>query len=174
MSTPNTENWYAIFTRPRAEKKVYQRLNALGHTTYLPLYENLVQWSDRKKKVKTPLIPSYVFVKSDEQSIYNALNVPSAIGVLKHLGKLAIVKDQEIESLKSLLNSDYNAQLVESIDLSEGDEVEVVKGPLMGLNAFFVREKNKHRIIVKISALDKYIAVEIPLNFIEKRISVAV
>ena len=54
------ENWYAIYTMPRAEKKVYERLVDIGVTSYLPLVTTIRIWSDRKKKVTSPLISSYV------------------------------------------------------------------------------------------------------------------
>ncbi len=168
MSTPTPNNWYAIFTRPRAEKKVYQRFIDLGYTAYLPLVTTLKQWSDRKKKVKTPLISSYVFIQIDEQYIYDVLNVPSTLGVLKYLGKLAIVRNEEIENLKLLLNNKDAIQIVEKANFSKDEEVEVIRGPLAGLKAFYVEEKGKHRVLIKIDALDRYFAAEIPLSFIKK------
>ena len=46
------EKWYAIYTRPRAEKQVYQRLTESGIETYLPMQKTIRQWSDRKKIVE--------------------------------------------------------------------------------------------------------------------------
>ena len=54
--------WYAIYTKPRNEKKVAENLAAIGIESYCPIVTTLKQWSDRKKMVETPLIPSYVFV----------------------------------------------------------------------------------------------------------------
>jgi len=62
------EKWYAIYTRPRAEKQVYQRLTESGVETYLPMQKTIRQWSDRKKIVEKPLLSSYLFVKTKPKS----------------------------------------------------------------------------------------------------------
>ena len=64
---PNPQKWYAIFTKSRSEKKVYERLLDADIEAFLPIVKTVRQWSDRKKTVYLPLIPSYVFVKMDEK-----------------------------------------------------------------------------------------------------------
>jgi hypothetical protein len=49
--------WFALYTKPRNEKKVTETLAALGIEVYCPLVTTIKQWSDRKKKVESPLIP---------------------------------------------------------------------------------------------------------------------
>lgn len=49
------EKWYALYTRPRAEKLVYQRLVEASIETFLPLQKTYRMWSDRKKLVERPL-----------------------------------------------------------------------------------------------------------------------
>lgn len=58
-----TAAWFALYTMPRTEKKVHARLASKGVDVYLPLVTTVRQWSDRKKKVQVPLIPSIVFVR---------------------------------------------------------------------------------------------------------------
>ena len=55
--------WVALYTNPRAEKKVDQNLREAGFESYLPLRRELHTWSDRKKWVETPLLKSYAFVR---------------------------------------------------------------------------------------------------------------
>ncbi|HBK70930.1 MAG TPA: antitermination protein NusG [Flavobacteriaceae bacterium] len=166
MPIPKPKNWYAIYTRAKAEKKVYEQLACSGYEAYLPLITTVRQWSDRKKKIKTPLISSYVFIKIEEAKLNHVLSVYGAVRILKYLGKNAIVKDQEIDDLKLLLNN--NIHLTKINTLLKGDKVEVVKGPLTGLNAHYVKEKNKHKIFIKIKALNSYFGAEIPLSFVKK------
>ena len=49
-------HWFAVYTSPRTEQKVAERLEKEGYEVYLPLVTTLRQWSDRKKKVKIPLM----------------------------------------------------------------------------------------------------------------------
>ena len=55
-------NWYVVYTKPKWEKKVAERLNEIGVVTYCPLVTKTSQWSDRKKKISVPLFNSYIFV----------------------------------------------------------------------------------------------------------------
>ena len=58
--------WYAIYTRPRWEKKVNHLLLQKGVESYCPLNKVRRKWSDRIKIIEEPLFKSYVFVKVAE------------------------------------------------------------------------------------------------------------
>ena len=62
----NTKNWYAVYTRPRAEKKVADALTKKKIENFSPINKVIRQWSDRKKIVYEPLFTSYVFIKVSE------------------------------------------------------------------------------------------------------------
>ena len=55
--------WYVLYTKPRNEKKVAQRLSEAGYTVYCPLQKVRRQWSDRTKVVEEPLFKSYLFIQ---------------------------------------------------------------------------------------------------------------
>ena len=61
------ESWHVIYTKPRAEKKVEERLNNFGIEAYCPVKQQIKQWSDRKKKILVPVLPSMVLVNIDEK-----------------------------------------------------------------------------------------------------------
>jgi len=58
----NQKAWHVVYTRSRAEKKVYADLTAQGIECFLPVQKQLRQWKDRKKWVEMPLMPGYCFV----------------------------------------------------------------------------------------------------------------
>ena len=89
-------NWYAIFTKPRSEKKVFQRMLDQDIEAFLPLVKTVRQWSDRKKTVEVPLISSYIFVCMEEKDLYKTLPIQGTVNVLKHLGKPAKIRTVEI------------------------------------------------------------------------------
>lgn len=163
------ENWYAIRTKPRAEKKVLERLIASEYNAYLPLQTTLKIWSDRKKKVHVPLIPSFIFVKISPTALFDTLSIPGTAGVLRFLGKPAVVRDQEIENLKILMNDAHQVEAVEDRSFEKGEEVEVIHGPFTGLTAQAIQVKGKYRIIVNVAALGAAFNVNIPLSFVQKR-----
>ena len=162
------KKWFAIYTRPRSEKKVHELLLQNGFNSYLPLMTTVRQWSDRKKKVQLPLISSYVFVNTFESNLKNILPINGVVRVLKHLGKPAIIKDYEIENLRILLEDTDNITFIRDTHLKKGDSIIVEKGVFKGLIAECCELKGKHRVIVRIEALGDLIEVNIPLSHIRK------
>ena len=163
------KNWYALYTMPKAERKVFERLLLMHHDLYLPLITTIRYWSDRKKKVTSPLISSFVFIYIEESKLNTALSVDGVCGVLKYLKKPAVIKEHEIESLKILLNDFEKVTVLENIEFEKGELVIVVKGPFKGLLAQCVFLHGKHRIVVGIEGVGSTFEVNIPLSFIEKR-----
>ncbi len=170
LRKPNKEKkWYAVFTKPKSEKKVLGRLEEEGIETFLPLVKTVRQWSDRKKMVEIPLISSYVFVHHAEADLNHLLPIQGIVSILKHLGKPAQIKDVEIENLRILCNSDEkNISQTDAIDLKKGDVVEVTKGSFMGLIAVCLKTNKGHRVVVKIESLGNYFNVNIPMSFLRK------
>jgi transcription antitermination factor NusG len=140
--------WFAIYTRPKNEKKVAEQLFKLGIDVYCPMVTQMKQWSDRKKKVESPLISSYVFVNLDEKDRNTVFEVHGIVRYLYWLGKPAIVQDHEIallkDSLKGILSS------VEVQGLQPGDSLIISKGPFQGKEGVVSQvEKNKIRLVLK-------------------------
>ena len=101
--------WFALYTKPKNEKKIVDRLTQMGIEVYCPMVNQIKQWSDRKKKVTTPLIPSYIFVRLEEKERPLVFQVPGVVRYLFWLGKPAIVSDTEIAQLQQHLASNYNS-----------------------------------------------------------------
>ena len=168
-STPNSiNNWYAVYTKPRAEKKVHQRMLDHGIDAFLPLVKTVRQWSDRKKTVQVPLISSYVFVKMEEQDLVKTLPIHGTVNVLKYLGKPAKIREIEIENLKILSGTADPFEIENCLTLIEGDVVQVEKGPFTGLIATCEKKSGNHRIVVKIESLQSCVIVNVPLSYVRK------
>lgn len=169
LSKPEIKKyWYAIFTKPRAEKKVHERMIDSDIEAFLPLVKTVRQWSDRKKTIQIPLISSYVFVHMLEKDLNQTLPIQGTVNVLKHLGKPAKVREIEIENLKILSDSNESFEIDNSIKVLKGEVVEVLKGPFMGLIATCEKTSGNHRVIVKIDSLGSCIIVNVPLSYLRK------
>jgi transcription antitermination factor NusG len=165
----HTTNWFVVYTKPNSEKKVAERLALKCVDVYLPLVTTLRQWSDRKKKVTLPLIPSVVFVACEPNQLNNCYTVPGVKGVLKYLSKPAIVQEYEIENLKILLNGWDDAEAsVQNERLQIGDPVEVQRGPFAGMLATSIEINGKHRVVVGIDSLGAHFTVNVPRSFVRK------
>tara|TARA_X000000950_G_scaffold237953_1_gene289786 strand:+ start:484 stop:981 length:498 start_codon:yes stop_codon:yes gene_type:complete len=121
--------WHVLYTKPRHEVKALERLVQNGFDVYCPMKTTLKQWSDRKKKVSEPLLPSYIFIKTTEKKRANPLTDPSVLNYIFWLGKPAIVRESEIHALKGIINNE-KAQGFEIRKLKIGDEIDINKGKI--------------------------------------------
>ena len=119
-------NWYALYTKPRNEKKVEEQLHKMGLEVFCPKVSVVKQWSDRKKRVSQPLIPSYVFIKIKEQERDLVFSVSGVVRYLFFLGKPAIIKESEINAMKETLN--HNFKEVQISDLEKGQKFTIEEG----------------------------------------------
>lgn len=168
--TKKSEHWYVILTKYNCEKKVQKSLDYHGFKTFLPLYTTIRQWSDRKKKVVTPLINSIVFVHTSPHLLNGLYEFANVKGVLKDQGNPAIVRKHEINNLK-IIAKEWNGELIsENLDkkpLSKGDYVEVLRGPFAGVFGVLLEINGNHRIVVRLESMNVEFVINIPLNTVK-------
>lgn len=123
-------SWYVLYTKPRNEKKVTQRLEDKGIEVFCPLKTEVKQWSDRKKKISEPVFRSYVFIQlvDYKNESVEVLSTPGAVKFLWWNGKPGIVRDIEIQAIKDFLNDYKDAEI--TVQLKEGDRIKVKEGVL--------------------------------------------
>ena len=134
--------WYAIYTRPRWEKKVAALLTQKGIENYCPLNKVRRKWSDRTKTVEEPLFKSYVFVKVDDEERTAVRMTDGVVNFVYWIGKPAIIKDKEIQTIRLFLDEYENVEAVK-MELAEGQRVKVTAGPLMDREGSVLEIKNK-------------------------------
>lgn len=161
------EKWYALYTRPRAEKLVYQRLVEAGIETFLPLQKTYRMWSDRKKLVEKPLLSSYVFVKTNKKSFPKVYKTNGVVKFISFEGQPVSIPQNQIDNLRLLVNSDAPIE-VSSERFATGDNVEVINGSLIGLTGELIKIGSKNRVIVRIDRLDQNLILKIPKVFLRK------
>ena len=166
-----TVRWYALYTKSRNEKKVYQRLVDDGYECFLPMQSVVRQWSDRKKVVEVPLINSYVFVRMVLSQRFVVLQDPGAVCFINFERLPAPVADKDIDYLKRILSEDFAVEVVE-VPLSRGEKVMVISGELMGLEGELVDHKGGQRVVVRIENIPFSLVVTVPLEQIERMKSI--
>lgn len=134
--------WYAVYTRPRWEKKVNKLLVQKGVESYCPLNKVRRKWSDRMKTVEEPLFKSYVFVKIEDAGRTDVRMTDGVINFVYWNGKPAIIKDKEIQTIKQFLDEHENVQLV-SMDLKQNQRVRIIAGPMMDQEGKILELNNK-------------------------------
>jgi transcriptional antiterminator RfaH len=134
-------NWYVVYTKPKWEKKVAEKLSLAGIQCYCPLITQVKQWSDRKKKIEVPLFNSYVFVQLADIDRNTVFKVPGVVRYLFWLGKPAIVRDEEIKIIKTNLNSP-NISDISVTSIQVGDRIKLETGVFSNQDAI-VQEISK-------------------------------
>jgi len=140
-------NWYVVYTKPKWEKKIAERLNEMGIVTYCPLITKISQWSDRKKIIAVPLFNSYIFVQIEEKNRNQVFVVPGVVRYLFWLGKPAIVRNSEIESIKHWLSEPQVFDVVVD-QWKKGNKIVLESGPFASQTAVIQEVKQNHYILI--------------------------
>ena len=167
METKNEKHWYAVYTRPRSEKSVDALLQKKFIESWCPLQKVERQWSDRKKKILQPLFTSYVFVHVNVQQRAAVLQTDGVLNFVHYLGKPAMIRDEEIQQIKSYLKegeAEITTQSWESLE--EDIKVQITQGVFMQ-NTGTVVKSGKKRLYVKLESLGQVMVVEFPANYVK-------
>jgi len=160
-------SWYAVYTKPRHERKVNAHLAREGIMTFLP---EIVRWSrrrDRKKRIYYPIFPGYLFINTDLNG-GSRLKVIKTRGVVRILGNKGIptaMPDNQIEAIQKIVD---NREAVSPHPyLETGQIVRVIDGPLKGVEGIFVAEKNRVKLIISVDILYRSVSVSIEATDVE-------
>jgi transcription antitermination factor NusG len=156
------DKWHILYTAPRAEKQVDQRLQKQGIQTYLPLHLSPRRWSDRIKWVEMPLFPSYIFVCATEPVLRQMLSVQGVARIVFYDGKPAIIKESEIKAIQTFLEQAHEKELRYTVD----EQVLIACGPLKDISGKIKRIGKKYLLLY----LDQIgISVSVALDQVRKR-----
>lgn len=160
--TGHFPKWYAFRVKSRHEKVVRDQLDKQGIEPLLPTVKRLSQWKDRKKEIEVPLFPGYCFGRFAQQ---DKLQVQAVSGVIEIVGSSSNpepIPDEEIKALKTLMES------VLLFDphpyLHEGMTVEVVRGPMQGVQGILLRKNKCHRLVIGVRLIQQAAAMEIDVR----------
>ncbi len=154
--------WYAVQTFANHEKRVLQQLDQRTVEAYLPLYESVRRWKDRRVRLDLPLFPGYVFVHLALRDRLRVLQTPSVVRLVGFSGQPAALPDQEIEALRQGLTHEMRIEPHPYLKL--GNRVRVKIGPLQGLEGILVRKKNRTRFVISLDLIMRSVAVEIDIS----------
>jgi transcription antitermination factor NusG len=155
--------WYVVYTAPKAEKQVEQRLINQGFEVFLPLHLTPRKWSDRIKMVEMPLFPSYLFVLTRKSDLYDLVRVPGLARIVYFEGEPAVVRPQEIRAIRQFLECANG----KSCSLELDDEVKVAVGPMKDAGGRVIKIGKKYAVLL----LDKLgLQVQVALDAVVKKL----
>lgn len=137
------KQWLAVYTQPRWEKKVHKLFQENGIESYCPLNTVFRQWSDRKKKVEEPLFKSYVFVRVAPDQQTRVRMVSGVINFVYWLGRPAVIKDAEIETIRRFMNEYDDVEVMAMEKIEPGSQLVINSGILISHEATALKVGNK-------------------------------
>ena len=165
--TANKLNWYAVYTAPRAEKKLSERFLEKGIEHYLPLQKVKRCWSDRIKEIELPVISGYIFVRISDSELTKVTSTYGAIAIVREGGSPVVIHDCQLAQLKFMV--EYADQMVEYCfqPFEQGETITIVKGPLEGMMGELLEVKGKYKVLIRLERFGSAVTT-VPLSFIER------
>ena len=152
------KKWFVIYTKANQEIKVTEQLNEIGISCYCPTVTIIKQYSDRKKKILKPLIPSYVFVFTEEGRRNDVFSVFGVVRYMFWLGKPAVVREKEIELMKKYLNGEF--QSVSLSNFTKGQLHKITDGVFAGKIGRVI-EIQKNKIKLQLESLGMVVTLKL-------------
>jgi transcription antitermination factor NusG len=159
----NNLYWFAVYTRPRWEKKVAKLLDEKGIENYCPLNKVVKQWSDRKKIVLEPIFKSYVFIRVTEEEKWELKKINGVLNFVYWLGKPAHIREEEISVIKKFLNEFSDITIEQGLQVNS--KVRIKQGVLMNYQGILV-EILGNRAKIKIESM----GIQLSAHFDKKNI----
>jgi len=154
--------WYAAYTRANHERRVADQLVERGVENFLPQYESVRKWKDRKVRLQLPLFPGYVFVHLALQNRLRVLQVPGVAWLVGFGGKPVSLPEEEFARIRELPNKGFRAQ--PHPYLTVGHKVRLKSGPLAGRQGILLRRKGNFRVVISIELIQRAVAVDVDVT----------
>jgi len=152
--------WYAIYTRSRHEKRIKEQLDSQSLESFLPLYEAVHRWKDRRMLVSLPVFPGYLFVRIVlPEHRRPVIMLPGVVNLVGTPGCPTPIADYEIETLRRC--AIRGQSMMPHPYLTAGRLVRVIRGPLADLEGILVRRKGQSRLILSVKLIARSVAVEV-------------
>jgi transcription antitermination factor NusG len=154
--------WYAAYTSANHEKRVAEQLERRSMESFLPLFESVRHWKDRRVRLALPLFPGYVFVRLSLRNRLQVLQIPGVARLVGFDGHPTPVPTEDIETIRACLAGHHPLQ--PHPYLQRGQRVRVLSGPLAGLTGIVVRQKKRTRFVISLDLLMRSVSVELDVS----------
>ena len=152
------KKWFVLYTRPNQEIKVVEQLKEMKISCFCPTVTVIKQYSDRKKKVIKPLLPSYVFVFIEERNRNDVFSVFGIVRYMFWMGKPATVRESEIELMREYLNGIY--QSISITKFTRGQLYKISEGVFSGRIGKVI-ESQKNKIKLELQSLGMIVTLRL-------------
>jgi transcription termination/antitermination protein NusG len=159
-----THEWFAVQVTAGRERLSARHLQVRGYDVFLPCYYEHRRWSDRIKKVETPLFVGYVFCLIGGDIVGKLVTTPGVIRIVGDGQRPLAVPREEIDSIRRVVDAQLRAEPWEFLQV--GQRVRVGLGPLRGTEGIVIRVQNRNRLIISVAVLQRSVAVEMDPSWV--------
>ena len=155
-----TPSWFAIWTRSRHEKIVRDQLEKKPTSTSScrPSASGAAGRIARRRSTGR-CFPATCSRGSCADERIGILKVDGVVQIISNNGMLSPIPDEEIDSIRTLVESELAYDPVPLI--KEGDMVKVTHGPLKGVVGRLVRKGAHARLVLSVDLIGQAVSVEV-------------
>jgi len=150
--------WYAVYTCANHERRVAKQFAARGIDHFLPKYESIRKWKDRKVRLQLPLFPGYLFVHVALRNRLGVQQVPGVVHLVGFHGTPMAISEEDLARVREFLNRGFRAEPHPFVKV--GRRVRASSGPLAGMEGIVVRRKNGNRFVISFELIQRAMAVD--------------
>ncbi len=126
---------------------------------FSPTIDEVRQWSDRRKVIKAPVFPGYLFAQFELDKRVDVLRVLGVIDLVRVGAAPAEVNRKEIDALRQAFRT---VQPIEPLPhMVRGQSVRVIGGPMRGVEGTLALIKSDLKLVLSVTMMNRSVAVEI-------------
>ncbi len=163
--------WFIAECKPTKEGTIRTMLQNADYEVYVASRNELKIYKSRNRRMKeTVMIPGKVFVRTEESKLMSIMLAYSSvwrfmIDRTTSNRKYAFVPEDEMQQLQFMLGKAENPVLITTDSLKVDQKVKVVRGPLAGLEGWYLKEGHTSFVVIKVTmGTNHYVYTEIPLE----------
>lgn len=160
MSLP----WYALHVASNCEQQVVDRLSDARIDSFYP--HVMAQSRDKRRTIPRKFFPGYVFGNFDLADRTPVIQIPQVIQILGIAHSPAMIPTLEVDAIRTMTLF-ATANVTACPYVAAGEQIRVTCGPLVGLEGFVLRQKNKCRVVVSLTALHRSITTDVAVEDIQ-------
>ena len=129
------DNWLVVRTKFNHELKAEKDLREIGMEVYCPKHTEIKKWSDRYKKLSTPIFKRLLFVKESKYDTNQVFISKSVEGFLRVDKKHARVRDWELDKVRAYETGNHQLNKLPK----PGDQIDV---PMLNAQGYVLDSKD--------------------------------
>ena len=150
--------WYAIRVRREMEFNVARGLTGKGYEVFLPRTRATRRTSGALQECEVALFPGYLFCQISPHAQGNVITTPGVVAFVTCGGRPVELDSSEVRSLQQALAC-TTAQPHPYVRV--GERVRIDRGALSGVEGVVLRTKDRYRLVITITMLQRAAAVEV-------------